>query len=196
MSDPIQPFVTMASGKRQFTCFPAAVLSYIINEREEFLLLAHPQRQGWWEVVNGGMDAGESLLDCALREAHEEAGPDLLLRPLGVVHAHNFHLDAQVVYMFSIGYLLAYAGGTVTPGDDMAGSRFAWFGFDDLLRDDVHVVVPPEGKYLFRRALDLYRLWRDCDDELQPPLRYESVNKYSLQEAGDKKPDKNYTSEI
>ncbi|MBN2006891.1 MAG: NUDIX domain-containing protein [Anaerolineae bacterium] len=183
MRDPVQPFVTTVNTKRQFTCFPVAVLSYIINEREEFLLLAHPQRRGWWEVPNGGMEAGESLLDCALREAHEEAGPDLRLRPLGVVHAYNFHLDPQVVYMFSIGYLLAYAGGTVMPGDDMAGSRFAWFGLDDFSRDDVHVVVPPDGKYMFRRARDLYRLWRDCDDDLQPSL-HESLNKYTLQEEG------------
>ncbi|HNT75605.1 MAG TPA: NUDIX hydrolase [Anaerolineae bacterium] len=176
----MQPTVTTVNGSRQFPCFPVAVLSYIINEREEFLLLAHPQRKGWWEVVNGGMDAGETVLDCALREAHEEAGPDLRLRPLGVIHAYNFHYDANVTYMFSINYLLAYEGGEVQPGDDMAGSRVGWFSLDALQQDTMKIIVPPKASWLFRRAVDLYRLWKDHTDDLQPPLHVGEVNKYSV----------------
>ena len=176
----MQPTVTTVNGNRQFPCFPVAVLSYIINDREEFLLLAHPQRKGWWEVVNGGMDEGETVLDCALREAREEAGPDLRLRPLGVIHAYNFHLDANVTYMFSINYLLAYEGGEVRPGDDMAGSRAGWFSLDALQQDAMKVIVPPKAPWLFRRAVELYRLWKDHTDNLQPSLQVGEINKYSV----------------
>jgi 8-oxo-dGTP pyrophosphatase MutT (NUDIX family) len=40
--------------------------------RGELLLLESPRRPGWWEPVNGAVDDGETLLEAALREVHEE----------------------------------------------------------------------------------------------------------------------------
>ena len=117
-----QPSVITANGKRHFPCFPIAVLAFIVNEEEEILLLAHPDREGAWEVVNGLLEAGETILAGALRETREEAGSDLRVRPLGTVHAYMFHYDENVPYMVGLCYLMAYEGGNVEPGDDMYGS--------------------------------------------------------------------------
>lgn len=47
----------------------------------------------------------------ALREVREEAGPDLRVRPLGVVHASTFAYDDRVRRMISVVYLMAHEGG-------------------------------------------------------------------------------------
>ena len=61
------PSIQSSSGRR-FATHPAAVVVPIVNTREELLLLESPRRPGWWEPVNGAVDAGETLLEAALRE--------------------------------------------------------------------------------------------------------------------------------
>jgi 8-oxo-dGTP pyrophosphatase MutT (NUDIX family) len=145
-----------------------AILAFIVNEQEELLLLSHPSRGGAWEPVNGGVEAGETILDAALRETYEEAGP-IAVHPLGTVHVQTFHYDDRVRYMLSINYLLAYEGGKVQPGDDMLGSAYRWWNLD-ALADDRVAFFPPQVKWVAWRAVELYRLWKDHDVLLQPPL--------------------------
>lgn len=183
MTDRAQPLVRSGDGRR-FACSPAAVLVYIIDDAERFLLLRHPERDGW-EIVNGALDAGETVLEGALREAAEEAGASARLRPLGAVHIQSFHYDVKVRYMLSLMYLMVYEGGRVQPGDDMAGSEVRWFTVEELLNEGLNVIVPPHGRWLFRRARDLYRLWKDEDVLLQRPLPEEAVNKYVRQSISD-----------
>lgn len=165
-----QPHITTADGKRRFACSSVAILVFIVNEQEEVLLLAHPKRGGSWEVVNGALEAGETVLEGALRETREEAGEEVRVRPLGTVHISTFHYDENVRYMLSVGYLMAYEGGGIQPGDDMAGSRYSWWGLDDLMDERVKVLIPPDGKWLIERAVELYRVWRGREVELQPEL--------------------------
>jgi hypothetical protein len=37
-----QPVMIAANGQREFACFPAAVLAYVVNDDDEVLLLSHP----------------------------------------------------------------------------------------------------------------------------------------------------------
>lgn len=172
------PVVVSEQG-RPFACLPAALLVFVINEREEFLLLRHPRRTGW-EVVNGALEANETVADGALREVQEEAGPDVRVRLLGPAHIQNFHYDRQVRYMLSLSFVAAYQSGEVAPGDDMAGSEAGWFDLATLEDESFPVLVPPtpELRWLFRRALALYRQWRDEQVLLQGPLPERPVNKY------------------
>ena len=174
-----QLYITTVDGRRRFACSAVAVLVFIVNERQEILLLAHPRRKGWWEVVNGALEAGETILACALRETREEAGP-IKVRPLGTLHASTFHYDENVQYMVSLCYLMAYEGGQVQPGDDMAGSRFRWWSLEELADESVRVIVPPDQKWLVRRAVELYRLWKGQAVELEPEPSLAARNKYAL----------------
>lgn len=175
-----QPHLTTADGKRKFACSAVAVSVFIVNEEEEILLLAHPQRKGGWEVVNGALEAGETVLAGALRETGEEAGPDVRVRPLGTVHVSTFHIDQKVQYMINVSYLMAYEGGQVQPGDDMRGSQFRWWSLAELADDRVRIIVPPGQKWLLKRAVELYRLWKEQTVELQPKLKLITRNKYTL----------------
>ncbi len=177
-----QPYLSTNIGERRrlFACSAVAVLVFIVDESEQVLLLAHPRRQGMWEVVNGSLEAEETLLAAALRETREEVGPDVRVRPLGVVHAYTFHFDENVPYMLSLGYLMAYEGGAIQPGDDMRGSRFRWWGLEEIAEASVQIIVPPNQKWLMKRAVELYRLWKEQTVELQPELSFTAKNKYAL----------------
>ena len=109
-----------------------------------------------WESM---MEVEETVLQAVLRETHEEVGADLRIRPLGTVHVSAFHYDERIRYMLSIGYLLAYDGGTIQPGDDMLGSEYRWWSLDELASPKVKLLIPPGEKWLIKRAVDLYRMW-------------------------------------
>jgi ADP-ribose pyrophosphatase YjhB (NUDIX family) len=118
------------------------------------------------------LEAGETILEGILRETREEAGEKIQVRPLGVVHVHTFHYDENIQFMIGIYYLLASEGGQVIPGDDMRDSRHRWWHVDDLIAAGIqyHPSVHP---WMLRRAVELYRLWKNLPDDaflLQPTL--------------------------
>jgi ADP-ribose pyrophosphatase YjhB (NUDIX family) len=165
-----QPTVVAANG-RSFATFPAAVVVPIFNRREELLLLESPLRPGVWEPVNGAVEDGETLLEAARREVSEEAGPDVQVRPLGVVHASTFAYDVGVQRMISVVYLMAYEGGDVIPGDDMRGSDVRWVTAEAIESEGLRLLRPMDQAWLRRRALDMFRLWHpEPPVALQGPL--------------------------
>ena len=176
-----QPLVADASGRRLFACSPVALLAIIVREDEHVLLLAHPKRHGQWEVVNGALEAKETLLEGLLREIREELGPSVHVRPLGTAHAFTFYYDDHVQYLVSLCYLLAYEGGTIQPGDDMLGSQVRWWSLDELGDDQVRLIVPRDQKWLLGRAVELYRLWKGQHRELQPERDPLARTKYDLE---------------
>ena len=176
-----QPTITAATPNRhglprRFAASAAAVLAFIIDPQERFLLLRHPQREGW-EVVNGAIDAAETVLDAVLRETREEAGR-IAVRPLGTIHAYTYRYDDHVQYMHVIAYLLAYGGGAVVPGDDMSGSDVCWLDAAAIESGAVPLTVPDGQAWLFSRALGLYRLWKDAAPPLQPLMGPATQNKH------------------
>jgi len=166
-----QPLVTNTKGTRSFACSAVAVQAVLVAPDETTLLLSSPTRNpgGAWQVVSGALEAGETVLNGTLREASEELGGDVRVRPLGTIHAQTFHYDENVQYMIAIYYLLAYEGGEIQPGDDMQGSQYRWWSLAELEDEHVKVDVPPGQKWILQRAVELYRLWKDHDIELQLP---------------------------
>lgn len=164
-----QPFITNRKGTRHFACSAVALQAVVVNPEEEVLLLSSPIRNanGAWQVVSGALEAGETILAGTLREAYEELGSDIRVRPLGTIHAQTFHYDENVQYMIAIYYLLAYERGEVQPGDDMQGSQFRWWSMAELEQENVELLVPPGQKWILERAIELYRLWRGQNWELQ-----------------------------
>ena len=161
------PTFTASSGRR-FACIPAAILAFIVNDDERILMLAHPNSKGRWEVINGALEHGETLLAGCLREIREEAGDQIEVRPLSLFHGYSFPYDENVPHMLSLCYLFACEGGDVIPGDDMANSQVRWVGADEIARDEVNVIVPRDMPWLFERAIELYRLLKD-----RPPVNHQ-----------------------
>lgn len=71
--------------------FPAPAAGTVIHDADRGVLLLWRHRfitDTWgWELPAGGADPGESLADCAVREAVEEAG----WRPLELRHLVSYH---------------------------------------------------------------------------------------------------------
>ncbi len=170
-----QPIVVDSAGRRRFACSPCAVGAFIVDERERLLLLSCPDKRrspGKWEIVSGALEAGETLLEGVLREVREEAGPQIRVRPLGVIHAYTFHYDESVRYMLHVCFLLAYEGGEVVPGDDVAGSEARWVSLDELESGSVEILIPSWYPWLPRHAIEMYRQLKDRSAaELQAGLR-------------------------
>ena len=164
-----QPSISNVKGTRSFACSAVALQAVVVNSEEKILLLSSPTRNqdGAWQVVSGGLEAGETILAGTLREVSEELGSDLRVRPLGTIHVQTFHYDENVQYMIAIYYLLAFEGGEVQPGDDMQGSQYRWWSLAELEDESVKIVVPPGQKWVLKRAIELYRLWKDQTWELQ-----------------------------
>ncbi len=165
----MQPFITSTKG-RQFAASAVALQAIIIDQDECFLLLNSPTRQQGWQVVSGGLDENETILDGVLREVGEEVGEQARVRPLGVVHSQTFHYDDDVQHMIGIYYLLAYIDGDIQPGDDMIGSDFRWWSLENIIAEnpDLHPSAIP---WMLQRARQLYRLWKDEPERpLQPNL--------------------------
>jgi ADP-ribose pyrophosphatase YjhB (NUDIX family) len=135
------------------------------------LLLSSPAKRGraGWEIVNGGLEAGETLLDGVRREAAEEAGPSVRLRVLGVAHASTWHYDDEIPHMISTFFVASYLGGDVEPGDDMAGSAVRWATLDEVVAmAAAGEALVPEESWVFERAFECFDRWVDGPDLLSP----------------------------
>ncbi|MEZ4642381.1 MAG: NUDIX hydrolase [Chloroflexota bacterium] len=164
-----QPTIFSAK-KRPFATFPVAVQAIIINDQEQLLLLSSAQRgrAGVWQIVSGGLEAGETILDGTLREVAEEVGAAVQVRPLGLAHAQSFHYDTAVHHMLGTYYVLAYESGDIVPGDDMIGSEWRWWSLAELAAVPLHAST---HLWMLQRAVQLYRLWKDEGERpLQPFL--------------------------
>ncbi len=155
----MHPLIYSTNG-RYFSTSAVALQAIIINKDEDFLLLNSPTRQQGWQVVGGGLDADETVLDGVLREVGEEIGEHVQVRPLGVVHSQTFHYDENVQHMIGIYYLLEYAGGDIQPGDDMVGSDFRWWSLESIVAEKP-TLHPSTIPWMLQRARQLYRLWKD-----------------------------------
>jgi class 3 adenylate cyclase/ADP-ribose pyrophosphatase YjhB (NUDIX family) len=162
-----QPTMVTDDGQREFACFPAAILGFVVNDDDEILLLSHPARKGGWEVINGAMREGESPVVALLREVSEEAGSGLTIRPVGLVHTFLYRFDSAIPAMLSIAYVATYVDGDVVPGSDMAMSEFRWASLHEIESAQLSLAVPSQS-WLFRRALTVHALFKGEQVELEP----------------------------
>ena len=163
----MQHRVETADGRRQFACFPAAVLGLIVDQVDRFLLLSRPDR-GAWQVVAGALEAGESPRDALIRETAEEVGAGVRIQPIAVAHTFQYPYDPSVPPILSIAYVARYGGGAIEPGSDMVGSEAGWFTLEEISDERTHLLMP-ELPWLCRRALTLTNAYSTpAEEELEP----------------------------
>jgi 8-oxo-dGTP pyrophosphatase MutT (NUDIX family) len=111
---------------------------HVILERDGNILLCLRQgtgyRDGWYCLPSGHLDTGETVLDCAVREAREEVGavidPDLL-RPAAVVH----HLSPEGRPRVGFFFATTEWKGEVVNVEPHKCAKIEWVPFD-LLPDN------------------------------------------------------------
>ena len=165
-----QPELVGANGRR-FAGFAVAVLVFIVDpSTRRFLLLSSPAKRlrPGWEIVNGGVEAGETLLAALGREVAEEAGPSVRLDVLGTVHAWTWRYDDEVQHMVCTAFVATYLGGDVEPGDDMAGSVVRWATLEEVRELERSSRLIPDHAWVFERALECFDLWSSREASAQP----------------------------
>jgi ADP-ribose pyrophosphatase YjhB (NUDIX family) len=161
-----QPYVVARDGRR-FACRPIGALVFVVDDHGRTLLLCDPRAPGAWCVPGGAIEHGETVLAGAWREAKEELGGEIALRPIGVVHTHSFTYEPELPLLVSVSYLFAFEGGTIEPGSDLAGARFRWCTLTELEDEANRISVPKGQRWLFRRAVELHRLYRNAQVGLE-----------------------------
>jgi ADP-ribose pyrophosphatase YjhB (NUDIX family) len=136
---------------RVYPCFAGAVLVIVVDTDDRVLFMQRPGSDEW-RTVAGMLERGEGIEAAGLRELREEAGPDVDGVYLGVVHADVVDQTPPMATVVSVVSLFRMTGGSVEPGDDMAGSAVRWIDLADLETGRETVPVPRGGPALWRRV--------------------------------------------
>jgi ADP-ribose pyrophosphatase YjhB (NUDIX family) len=118
----------MGFMKRDFPDRPiAAVGAVIVHDGRVLLILRGKEpRKGQWSIPGGAVEAGETLRQCAAREAREETG--LEVEPGGILEViDSIHLapDGRAHYHYVlIDFLCRVVGGELHAGGDAIEARW------------------------------------------------------------------------
>lgn len=112
-----------------------AVLAVVIRDRQVLLVQrANPPDARLWGFPGGKLEAGETLLDGALRELQEETGVAAVAqRVLTAVDVHQRSGDGRLLRHFVlVAVLCRWQGGEPQPADDALDA--CWIALQDMDR--------------------------------------------------------------
>ena len=125
-----------------------ATSAYI--EDDGRILLIRRADNGLWALPGGGMEPGETVLGCAVREVREETGIDVDVTGLVGIFSNPAHVvvypDGEVRQGFSICVRARAMNGTIRTSDE--STEVAWVPRDELAQRDIH----PEVRRRIERA--------------------------------------------
>lgn len=106
----------------------------VVTDEQGRILLVHRVDNGLWALPGGGMDLGESIEECALREVKEETGLDVHITGLIGVYTNPNHVieysDGEVRQQFSLCYATTVTGGTLA--HDSESTDLQWVHPHDI----------------------------------------------------------------
>jgi 8-oxo-dGTP pyrophosphatase MutT (NUDIX family) len=102
--------------------------SVLITDEDGRVLVQRRADSGNWALPGGGMDLGESLPECAVREVHEETGLSVELTGLVGIFSDPRHViaysDGEVRQQFNVCFAARIIGGELTPSDESTALGF------------------------------------------------------------------------
>jgi len=107
------------------------------------VLMIQRSDNGLWAIPGGAQDLGESIVDAAVREVHEETG--LLIEVVGLVGIYSdpAHViaydDGEVRQEFSICFRGDVEDGTLSTSNE--SKRVEWIDAEELTTLDIHPSV-------------------------------------------------------
>ncbi len=164
---PRHPQITTAA-KHKLACFPATVLAFIVDTYDRYLLLRRPGQPGW-EVVNGALQAGETVTEALTRELRVQLGEQFQAVYLGVLDTFTFVFDANLPPSIHVCCLLRYQGGDIAPGRAHRGVESRWW--EPIEVDSIDLAVPRARWDLLSKAVEQSRYLRDARRDPDEPER-------------------------
>jgi 8-oxo-dGTP diphosphatase len=89
-----------------------------------------PPEAGHWSILGGKVDFLETVQDCAIREAFEEAGVRIVIDRLLCITDHL--LPAENQHWVSPSYLARIVEGNARNREPDKAAELRWFGLDEL----------------------------------------------------------------
>ena len=136
----------------------------VVRDSHERMLLFHthdvlrPDFGTWWELPGGGLDSGETYLDAAIRELHEETGiivapeqigPPVWRRIGSFRHREVRHVQREVVVLVQLdrpGPVISEADRLDYELEDYFGYR--WWPITDLIGSSARFYPGKLPRYL------------------------------------------------
>lgn len=144
-------YVACSCGRRHWGPEGAAGLLLTTADRASVLLQhrsEHVHQGNTWACVGGAIEAGETVIEAALREAQEEEGLDpAVIEPIETIVGTR-HPE------WSYTYVLAHTAEAAVPNAPSWGWETAgvqWFGLDDVAALDLHPSFAADWPWLMRR---------------------------------------------
>jgi len=104
-----------------------------------------PPEADCWSILGGKLDFLEALEECAIREAYEEAGVEIVIERLLCVTDHRLPSEGQ--HWVSPAFLGRIVGGEARNCEPNKTQQVAWFPLDQL---------PPNLTMTARNAVHAY----------------------------------------
>ncbi|WP_327656984.1 NUDIX domain-containing protein [Streptomyces sp. NBC_00483] len=106
--------------------------SAVVLDEQGRVLLQRRADSGLWALPGGGMELGESLPGCAVREVKEETGLDVEITGLVGTYTDPRHIiaytDGEVRRQFNICFTAQIVGGSLAISDESTELRFVAVG--------------------------------------------------------------------
>lgn len=116
-----------------------AVSVFVRDERGRVLLIRRSDN-GLWSLPSGGQEIGETVVQTAVRETHEETGVTVEVTGIVGVYSDPGHVvaysDGEVRQQFSLCFRAVPVTGTPTPSSESTDVR--WVPCDELSDYDIH----------------------------------------------------------
>lgn len=100
----------------------------VVVDDQRRIALVHRKDNGLWALPGGGMELGESIEECAVREVKEETGLDVEITGLVGVYTNPHHVmkydDGEVRQQFSLCFRSRLIGGELSYDDE--STDIAW----------------------------------------------------------------------
>jgi ADP-ribose pyrophosphatase YjhB (NUDIX family) len=108
------------SAPKANSLVPAA--SAVVVDADGRIILQRRRDNQTWALPGGGMEIGESISACAVRETREETGLDVKITGIVGIYSDPKHVfaydDGEVRQEFSVCLLATVTGGTITVSDE------------------------------------------------------------------------------
>ncbi|MFF0725614.1 NUDIX hydrolase [Streptomyces sp. NPDC004134] len=105
-----------------------AAASAVVTDDGGRILLQRRRDNGLWALPGGGMDLGDSLPGCAVREVREETGLDVEVTGLVGTYTDPRHVvaysDGEVRRQFNVCFTARVVGGTLALSEESTELRF------------------------------------------------------------------------
>lgn len=135
--------------------FPRVRIALVMIEKDKILLVRHRKKdQTYWLLPGGGLEYGETISECARREALEELGLEIMVGDLLFVnesippdkhrHVLNLYYRAKVI------------GGEIKLGDEEVLAEGGWIEID-LINE---LTLYPNTKNILKKVVTGKRLSR------------------------------------